>query len=46
MARPLHGFRLRLFAWTARGGECVNYNWNWGIFWDQTPDATGTYFAR
>lgn len=23
----------------------MNYNWNWGIFWDQTPEATGTYFA-
>ena len=23
----------------------MNYNWNWGIFWDQTPDATGTYFG-
>jgi glutamate/aspartate transport system permease protein len=23
----------------------VNYNWNWGIFWEQTPEATGTYFA-
>ena len=23
----------------------MNYNWNWGIFWEQTPDATGTYFA-
>jgi glutamate/aspartate transport system permease protein len=23
----------------------VNYNWNWAIFWEQTPEATGTYFA-
>ncbi|MET0720945.1 MAG: amino acid ABC transporter permease, partial [Tardiphaga sp.] len=23
----------------------MNYNWNWGIFWEQTPEATGTYFA-
>jgi glutamate/aspartate transport system permease protein len=23
----------------------VNYNWNWNIFWDQSPDATGTYFG-
>jgi glutamate/aspartate transport system permease protein len=23
----------------------VNYHWNWGIFWDQTPEATGSYFA-
>ena len=22
----------------------MNYNWNWGIFWDLAPDATGTYF--
>jgi glutamate/aspartate transport system permease protein len=21
----------------------VNYNWNWGIFWELSPDATGTY---
>jgi glutamate/aspartate transport system permease protein len=23
----------------------VNYNWNWKIFWDQAPDATGNYFS-
>lgn len=23
----------------------MNYNWNWKIFWDQSPDATGTYFG-
>jgi glutamate/aspartate transport system permease protein len=23
----------------------VNYNWNWGIFWEQTPEGTGTYFS-
>jgi glutamate/aspartate transport system permease protein len=22
----------------------MNYNWNWGIFWETAPDATGTYF--
>lgn len=22
----------------------MNYNWNWGIFWELSPDATGTYF--
>ncbi|MFN7431951.1 MAG: amino acid ABC transporter permease [Betaproteobacteria bacterium] len=21
----------------------MNYNWNWGIFWDMSPDASGTY---
>jgi glutamate/aspartate transport system permease protein len=21
----------------------VNYNWNWGIFWELSPDASGTY---
>jgi glutamate/aspartate transport system permease protein len=21
----------------------MNYNWNWAIFWDESPDATGTY---
>lgn len=21
----------------------MNYNWNWRIFWEQTPDGTGTY---
>jgi glutamate/aspartate transport system permease protein len=21
----------------------VNYNWNWGIFWELAPDASGTY---
>lgn len=21
----------------------MNYNWNWRIFWDQSPDAVGTY---
>jgi glutamate/aspartate transport system permease protein len=23
----------------------VNYNWNWGIFWQLAPDASGTYFS-
>jgi len=23
----------------------VNYHWNWGIFWEQTPEATGSYFS-
>ncbi|WP_445487051.1 amino acid ABC transporter permease [Rhodopseudomonas sp. RCAM05734] len=23
----------------------MNYHWNWGIFWEQTPEATGTYFS-
>jgi glutamate/aspartate transport system permease protein len=22
----------------------MKYNWNWGIFWEMSPDATGTYF--
>jgi len=22
----------------------VNYNWNWGIFWQQAPDGAGVYF--
>jgi glutamate/aspartate transport system permease protein len=22
----------------------VNYNWNWRIFWETSPDAAGTYF--
>jgi glutamate/aspartate transport system permease protein len=21
----------------------MNYNWNWHIFWEESPDATGTY---
>jgi len=21
----------------------VNYNWNWGIYWQQSPEGTGTY---
>jgi glutamate/aspartate transport system permease protein len=21
----------------------MNYNWNWGIFWESSPDAVGTY---
>ncbi|MFN9478863.1 MAG: amino acid ABC transporter permease [Betaproteobacteria bacterium] len=21
----------------------MNYNWNWGIFWEQAPDASGNY---
>jgi glutamate/aspartate transport system permease protein len=21
----------------------MNYNWNWGIFWEQSPEGTGTY---
>jgi len=23
----------------------VNYNWNWRIFWEQTPEGTGSYFS-
>lgn len=23
----------------------MNYNWNWSIFWEQTPEGTGTYFS-
>jgi glutamate/aspartate transport system permease protein len=23
----------------------VNYNWNWGIFWELSPDASGTYMV-
>lgn len=23
----------------------MNYHWNWGIFWEQTPEATGSYFS-
>jgi glutamate/aspartate transport system permease protein len=23
----------------------VNYNWNWNIFWEATPDATGNYLS-
>ena len=23
----------------------MKYNWNWGIFWELSPDATGTYLA-
>lgn len=22
----------------------MSYNWNWGIFWEMSPDGTGTYF--
>ncbi len=22
----------------------MNYKWNWGIFWELSPDASGTYF--
>ena len=22
----------------------MNYNWNWGIFWQPSPNGTGTYF--
>lgn len=22
----------------------MNYNWNWGIFWEPSPEGTGTYF--
>lgn len=21
----------------------MKYNWNWGIYWDQSPEGTGTY---
>jgi glutamate/aspartate transport system permease protein len=23
----------------------MNYNWNWGIFWQPAPDGTGTYMS-
>ena len=23
----------------------MNYNWNWRIFWEQTPEGTGSYFS-
>lgn len=23
----------------------MRYNWNWGIFWEQSPEGTGTYAA-
>jgi len=23
----------------------MNYNWNWGIFWEMNPEGTGTYLA-
>ena len=23
----------------------MNYHWNWGIFWQLAPDASGTYFS-
>jgi glutamate/aspartate transport system permease protein len=23
----------------------MNYNWNWKIFWEMSPDATGTYLS-
>ena len=23
----------------------MNYNWNWGIFWQPAPDGTGVYFG-
>jgi glutamate/aspartate transport system permease protein len=23
----------------------MKYNWNWGIFWEQAPDASGTYLG-
>ena len=22
----------------------MNYNWNWHIFWEQSPEGTGTYW--
>ena len=22
----------------------MNYNWNWHIFWEDSPEGTGTYF--
>ena len=22
----------------------MNYNWNWSVFWDPTPEGSGTYF--
>jgi glutamate/aspartate transport system permease protein len=31
------------FAGTRRGAA-VNYNWNWGIFWQISPDGAHTYF--
>jgi len=23
----------------------MNYNWNWGVFWQAAPDGSGTYFG-
>ena len=23
----------------------MNYNWNWGIFWDKNPEGTGTFLT-
>jgi glutamate/aspartate transport system permease protein len=25
------------------GGIAVKYNWNWGIFWENSPEGSGTY---
>ena len=27
-----------------RRGVRMQYNWNWGIFWEASPEGTGTYF--
>ena len=27
----------------ATAGRSVNYNWNWRIFFEPSPDGTGTY---
>jgi len=24
-------------------GAVVNYHWNWGIFWEPSPNGTGNY---
>ncbi len=28
----------------AQRGTAVNYHWNWGIFWQVSPDGSNTYF--
>ena len=28
---------------TQKSGDIMNYNWNWRIFWENSPDGSGTY---